>query len=174
MKVYKCYEFIKNETGFDQLKFLSNIVSDDETRYFMMNIFVDVENIVSSDGRIMGVLKNEKKFNIEPGYYYRIKGTANKIIIAKNNKIAYHYPNYKKVFPDYKKKYKEGCIDFRGLKSESIIYIFGRDNNLPKFNPKYLKLFPADKYIYYYQKGSHGVIFESQSIDFKIMFVDII
>jgi hypothetical protein len=113
MKYGKMIIFEGNKA--EQIKFLANAVSNDETRYFMKYIHVEQSEkegggllAVSTDGwhlHLIDPLESafEKVFGLTPGYWEVFKGSKRgSLIIARledEETKNWQYPNWRKVFP---------------------------------------------------------------------------
>lgn len=169
MKKHTCYKIEDWDNKlFLYLDFLSNITADDNSQG-MQYIYVEKDNIVATDGRILAVLKH----TLDSGYYKRENGNDFPPVfyLFKQKTPEIVFPKWKKVIPDvWKKGWKVYGFDFSDISGEKIIYTLGRTGELPKLNPYYLSMLPKDRYSLYYQEKSETVpvVFVSKTIDFKI------
>ena len=74
-------------------------------REFLAHVYYDGENLVSTDGKQMKVIKIGEIDGIEPNKYIKIDTTGKENIILEQDEKDYgFYPNYKRVIPDNNKQ----------------------------------------------------------------------
>lgn len=82
----------------------SNVLNDAH-REFLAHVYYDGENLITTDGKKMKVIKIGEIDGIEPNKYIEIDTTGKDDIILKQDEKDYgFYPNYKRVIPDGNKQ----------------------------------------------------------------------
>jgi len=82
----------------------SNVLND-ARREFLAHVYYDGENLITTDGKKMKVIKIGEIDGIEPNKYIEIDTTGKDDIILKQDEKDYgFYPNYKRVIPDGNKQ----------------------------------------------------------------------
>jgi len=93
---------------FDSIRWLTEAVYTDDTRYFMKGVHVEKEGLktilISTDGRRLHKLEIED-LDIDAGEY-QIDTNNNQVVILSTAKEKYEYPNWRKVVPNNKKHFK--------------------------------------------------------------------
>lgn len=99
--------FKKGTPLFDKIRWLTEAVYTDETRYFMQGVHVEKEGtltiLVSTDGRRVHKLELED-CDIDAGEY-RIATNNPSVVILSTSNRDYDYPNWRRVRPNHKKHF---------------------------------------------------------------------
>jgi len=100
--------FRKGTPLFESIRWLTEAVYTDDTRYFMKGVHVEKSGnktiMVSTDGRRLHKLEIEN-IDIEAGEY-QIDTNNTHAVILSTAKQEYDFPNWKKVMPTNKKHFK--------------------------------------------------------------------
>jgi len=100
--------FKKGTPLFDKIRWLTEAVYTDDTRYFMKGVHVEKDGnktiLVSTDGKRLHKLEIED-IDIDAGEY-QIDTNNNQAVILSTAKEKYDFPNWKKVMPKNKKHFK--------------------------------------------------------------------
>lgn len=160
MKEYnKLYIFDKQDMIYNEMKCICKFVSDDITRYQINTIYIDNENIVSTNGRVLVVLKKHENYNVENGYYKYILQKDNILLFRIENDSI--FPDYKKIMNDVDKKYiiiPDVNLLYhyrRKIKKIDFVFKIGKivgELKLANLNSIYLFDFPYGKYNIHYNK----------------------
>ena len=100
--------FKKGTPLFEKIRWLTEAVYTDDTRYFMKGVHVEKDGnktiLVSTDGKRLHKLEIED-IDIDAGEY-QIDTNNNQAVILSTAKEEYTFPNWKKIMPKNKKHFK--------------------------------------------------------------------
>lgn len=130
----------------EELRYLAKSISNDETRYFMMNIYVeyiDPEHPeagllgVATDGRRLHVVEPlhesaTKVFDMKPGHYRFLKASQKSAWVAKYAENPGQFPAWRRVIPSGEPKF---TTTFTGFEAS------GHRRGIPEL-VKLLRAFP--------------------------------
>ena len=96
----KTVEMSADKSKIELFENLKSSCSDDKYRQFMTDVYYDGENLVSTDGRRLTIVK-AGNIGIEPGYV-SVKTDDGKITLERNEEKSKEnqFPNYSKVIPN--------------------------------------------------------------------------
>lgn len=156
----------------ESFSFISNAISDDETRYFMNFAYCEDDKLISTDGRRLHILDLSKNpyrgFFNEGKFYKHLKSTKKTCWFAEIKEDVGNFPNWKRVVPDNKESVSRfEFISYRQSNYRSSIEYSKLLRMLPSekaINFIHLNnLILNEKWTVYLFDGSKPIIFESEN-----------